>query len=397
MGVKPPAPLRIAMIVADEREVLAQYSAPEPWFGPAPTALLAGLAELPEVEIHIVTCVRKPVAMPEKTAPNTFYHAVRVPSWGYLKSLYIPAIHRIRKRLRAIQPDVVHGQGTERYYALAAAFSGRPSLVTIHGNMRAVAHRLGAPRFSFHGITAALEAIALRRAGGVCCNSAYTESQVADLARRTWRVPNALNPLFFKNPPAPRDAVPRLINVGHILPYKNQLELLAVAERLHARGHRFHLEFVGGAGAGGYADRFRAAVDAAARTGFASWSGRLDTAATIARLDAAAALVHVSSEESFGLAVAEALARNLRVFAFSAGGVADVIAGFPAATAFKSGDWPSLEAALESWLLSGSPAAPESAPIAARYSPATIARAQLAAYRELLGATCPEPPQPVSN
>jgi glycosyltransferase involved in cell wall biosynthesis len=389
MGVNTSAILRVAMIVADERDVYGHYEKAAPWFGPAPAALLAGLAELPEVEVHVISCVRKPVAVPARIAKNTFFHAILTPRWGYLKTAYVPAILRIRKRLRSIQPHVVHGQGTERYYALAAAYSGYPSVITIHGNMRAVARHMGASRFSFHGITAALETVALRRAGGVCCNSSYTESQVAGCARRTWRVPNALNPRFFHSPPPPRVNLPRMINVGHILPYKNQIELIAVAGRLHSRGHRFQLEFLGGAGTGEYPVKFREVVAAAEKAGFARWHGGLSIDDAIAQLDAASALVHVSSEESFGLAIAEALARNLRVFAFAAGGVPDVIAGFPAATAIETGNWSQLEAELEAWLKANCPAPPESASQAARYSPTSVASIQLAAYKDVLAPTCP--------
>ena len=47
-------PFKIAFIVADQREVLGQHQLPEPYFGPAPKALLAGLKQTPGVEVHII-------------------------------------------------------------------------------------------------------------------------------------------------------------------------------------------------------------------------------------------------------------------------------------------------------------------------------------------------------
>lgn len=377
--------LRVAMIVGDEREVLHQWERPDPYFGPAPAALIAGLAGMEELELHILCCTRQPISAPEKIAPNIFYHSIRVPRWGYLKTFYLPSILGIRRRLRAIRPQAVHGQGTEREYALAAAFSGLPSAVTIHGNMRAIARHFHARPFSFHWLTARLETIALRKATGVICNSAYTEEQVRPLARRTWYVPNALASDFFQPPTAARSAEPVLLNVGNLAVHKNQLELLELASRLHERGLRFRLDFVGGLNAeSDYGRRFLAALAPAERAGWARHLGTLSRVELITHLDSAHALVHVATEESFGLAVAEALARNLRLFAFRTGGIADIAAGLPEATLTAPLDWPALATALENWLRTGHPPASNTAKtMRQRYSPATIAAAHMEIYRVL--------------
>ncbi len=380
--------LRAAMIVGDEREVLGQWERPDPYFGPAPAALIAGLAGIEDLELHVLCCTRQALPAPEKIAPNTFYHSIRVPRWGYLKSFYLPAILAIRRKLRVIQPQAVHGQGTEREYALAAAFSGLPSAVTIHGNMRAIAQHFHARPFSFHWLTARLESIALRKATGVICNSAYTEEQVQPLARRTWRVPNPLAADFFQPPTAARAAEPVLLNVGHLAVHKNQLELLELASRLHESGLRFRLDFIGGINAGSdYGQRFLAALAPAERAGWARHLGVLSSAELIRHLDSAHALLHVATEESFGLAVAEALARNLRLFAFRVGGIADIAADLPETTLIKPLDWAALENSLTAWLRSGHPPASNTAQIMhQRYSPSTIAAAHMAIYRELASA-----------
>jgi glycosyltransferase involved in cell wall biosynthesis len=378
--------LKVAMIVADERDIHRRYSADLPWFGPAPTALLEGMARRDDVEVHIISCVRGSVIAPERLDQNIFYHAVRVPRWAYLRTLYMPAIWKIRSAVRRLQPDLVHGQGTEGHYAIAAVHCGLPSLVTILGNMRAVAKRFGARRTSFHGIIAGLEAYALRRADGVCCNSEYTRRQVEPLCKRTFHVPNAVHASFLLDPLPPRDGVPRFVNVGTIVSYKQQVELLELASRLHARGRSFHLEFVGGLSGGEYSEQFLRALERAKRAGFASWSGYLDRKSTIARLDAATAMIHVSAEESFGLAVAEGLARNLRVFAFASGGVTDIIDGMLGAVSIAPGNWIELEAALENWMSAGSVGIASATQVEQRYSSTVVARDQLEAYRLFLSA-----------
>src|SRR5688500_16819978 len=131
--------VKVAMILADEREVSRRYCAPEPSFGTAPSAVVEGLASLPECEIHLLCCLQQPVRSPSQLAHNIHFHALTVPKIGWLRSGYLGCISAVRARLRAIEPDVVHGQGTERHYAICAAFSGFPHVVTIHGNMRRIA------------------------------------------------------------------------------------------------------------------------------------------------------------------------------------------------------------------------------------------------------------------
>src|SRR4051812_5217320 len=105
--------LRIAMIAGDERETHGRYHETVPSFGPAPAALIDGLAKVGSVELHVISCLRKPAKSPCELAPNFYFPSVRVPSWGFMKTLYAPAILGVRRLLRKIRPAVVHGQGTE--------------------------------------------------------------------------------------------------------------------------------------------------------------------------------------------------------------------------------------------------------------------------------------------
>src|ERR1700685_865443 len=122
--------MRIAFLTTDNRQQLKQFDKPEPFFGTAPEAILQGFAMLPDAEVHVVSCLRKPVKSPEKIAPNIYFHSVVVPKLGWMRTLYQGCIRATRKKLREIQPDIVHGQGTEHNNALCAVFSGFPNLLT---------------------------------------------------------------------------------------------------------------------------------------------------------------------------------------------------------------------------------------------------------------------------
>jgi glycosyltransferase involved in cell wall biosynthesis len=313
-------PLRVAMIVGDEREVLRQWDRTDPYFGPAPAALIAGLAGMDGLELHILCCTRQPLTAPEKIAPNIFYHSIRVPRLGYLKTFYIPAILAIRKKLRTIRPQVVHGQGTEREYALAAAYSGYPSVMTIHGNMRAIARAMGSRRLSFHGLTASLENWVLPRIGGVICPSNYTREQVNAYARRTWMVPNAVSDSFFQTTHAPANP-PEILCVARICNYKNQNTLIIALDPLAAH-QPMRLVFAGGGSDDAYGDEFRRLI---ATRPWCQHVGQRDTTSLRSLYARASLGVLPTLEDNCPMVILEASAGGLPFAASRIGGIPDLI------------------------------------------------------------------------
>jgi glycosyltransferase involved in cell wall biosynthesis len=379
--------MKIALLTTDNRHPYRQYDRLEPFFGTAPEALLQGFAQLPEVEVHVVSCIRQPVTAPEKIAPNIFFHSVVAPKIGWLRTLYQGCIRATRKKLREIQPDIVHGQGTELDCGISGVFSGFPNVLTIHGNMRAVSKFYQARPGSFLWLAARLENFTLPRTAGVFCNSTYTRQLAAPRARKTWLVPNAVRLGFFNTPIQPRPpGRPVLLNVGVLQPYKRQLELLAAARNLHQRGLQFEMQFAGELTPHtAYGREFERQLRSAQAAGYARHIGLQSTPQLIATMDAASALVHFSAEESFGLVVAEALARNRKFFGTATGGVADIATGVDGAELFSDGDFTALENGIARWLEADAPL-PQSAAgtMRQRYHPEIIARRHLEIYREVL-------------
>jgi glycosyltransferase involved in cell wall biosynthesis len=379
--------LSVAILTAEKREHDRDYANPTPSFGAAPEALLQGFKSLPEVEVHVISCVREPVVAPEKLADNIWYHALHVPQIGWLRTGYQGCLRAVRKKLCAIRPDIVHGQGTEHNNALCAVFSGFPNVVTIHGNMKALAEFYRAPFGNYYWLTARLETLALRRTAGVFCNSAFTENEVAPRARRTWRVPNAVRRDFFLPPAASRTSKNILLNLGVVCDYKRQLDLVDVAERLHERGHAVEFWFAGACVADSpYGRAFLEKIRVAEPAGYARYLGVKNAGELVALLDTVPALVHFPLQEAFGLVVAEGLARGLKFFGARVGGVPDIAEGVPGAELFAKDDWTGLTAAIEQWLTEDhSPSATAATLMRQRYAPDIIARKHLEIYREVLG------------
>lgn len=386
--------MRLALLTTDSREHFKDYANPAPYFGTAPEALLEGLRMLPDqVEVHVVSCLQeKPASSPTRLADNVFYHGLHVPKAGWMRTGYQGCIRAVRTKLREIKPDVVHGQGTERDCAISAALSGYPSVVTVHGVMRAICELTGGRPLSYYWFARQLETFALRRTGGVIAISPYVDALVAPLTPRTWFIPNPLQSFFLApSDPKPRRAgPPRLVNVGVVSPRKRQVELLERLGELR-KDISFEITFVGRANAGDlYAQRFTAQL----QRGHADHGGfthhEFLTKEEFLRLyDDADAMIHFSNEESFGLTFAEALARNLPLFASDVGAIRQIAEGIPACRIFGLNDFDGLMASLREWI--GSAATfeqREPAPnhlIESRYHPKVIAARHLEVYETVVG------------
>lgn len=377
--------MKIAFLCTDFREDRRDYAKTAPYFAPGSTSLFQGFASKPGVEMHVISCTQRPVVALEKLAPNVWFHSLLVPKIGWLRTGYQGCIRAVRRKLKELQPDIVHGIGTERDCGISAVFSGFPNVVTMAGVMSEQA-RLFPPRFgSYLWLTARLENFILSRAGGVIGNSLYSEALVRSRARKTWVVYPALRRAFFEPPP---DAAPRpcvLLNAGVISPRKRQLELLDVAEALHRRGLKFAFHFIGVLPSGPYAAAFLEKIKPMEAKSYARYLGTLPESELAAGFDSVAGSVHFPLEDAAPAAVCEALARNLKFFGAQVGGIVELAGGVPGAELFEKDDWAGLTDAIARWIEQGHPRPVEAAAVMRqRFHPESIARQHLEIYHEVL-------------
>ena len=378
--------MRIALLTTDSREVLKDYGTPAPHFGTAPEALMQGFALLPEVEVHVVSCLRKKANDPPKLAPNIFFHSLHVPKIGWMRTAYQGCIRAVRKKLKALRPEIVHGQGTELDCALDAVFSGFPNVLTIHGNMRRIAEVNGARPFSFPWLAARLEGFTIPRSLGVVCITHYTQQAMKDLARRTWVVPNAVDVAFFEVNAAPAPGAPaRILCVGHVCPHKQQNALIHALDSL-ARSRKFELRFCGAANENDpYGREFFRLLRARPWSAYSGLVGREELGAL---LHQATMLVLPSLEDNCPMTVLEAMAAGVPVVAARVGGLPDLIEEGQTGFFCDPLQGPSIAAAVEKVL--ANPA--EAADVARRarqcarerFHPEVIGRRHLEIYREVL-------------
>ncbi len=315
--------MKIAILTTDNREHHKRYELASTYFVTAPEALLQGFAQLKEVEVHVLSCTRQRMRSPEKLAPNIFFHSLLVPKIGWIRTAYQGCIRATRKKLREIQPDIVHGQGTEVDCGIASAFSGFPNVLTIHGNMRLIAKLNRDKPFSFNWLSARLEAFTLPRSGGVVCITRYTQEAVGDLAKRTWLLPNAVDEAFFDVQAKPLSSMPRqILCVGHICLRKNQNAFIRALDPLAAR-QELEVLFLGNVSPGrAYDDEFLALIRERSWCRHLGFAGRDELRGYFG---GATLLALPSLEDNCPMVVLESMAAGVPVVAAKVGGVPDLI------------------------------------------------------------------------
>jgi glycosyltransferase involved in cell wall biosynthesis len=370
--------MRIAILIPDNRENFRKYDLKNPYFGTAPTALLQGFTMLnqgemqkiggqssggkeqgmvPPFEIHVISCTQQPMYAPEKLASNIWFHSVHVSKWGWLRTGYQGCVRAVRKKLKEIQPDLVHAQGTERDCALSAILSPYPRLLTIHGNLRLIKKQVGFKLFSAMWFQSFLEGFAVPRFDGVICITNYTREVVEHEVPKTWVVPNAVDPTFlelgekrmgrrhgsdsveinnsgfksqvglpgrcFASVTAGLDSPPVILVVANVNERKNQNAFLCALDPL-AEKMSFKVRFFGGCGASDYAREFRELIESRP---WCHYGGMLGREELRTQFEQATMLALPTHEDNCPMVVLEAMASGVAVMASKVGGVPDLIDG----------------------------------------------------------------------
>ena len=378
--------MKIALITTDNREHFGDFEKPEPYFGTAPEGLLQGFAALAEdIEVHVVSVTRRGMNAPAKLATNIHFHQPFIHSWGMGRTLFSGAVLAVRKIVREISPDIVHGQGTERECALSAVFSGYPNVLTLHGNMRVHAKRGENKGKPYYRLAAFLEGIALRKTDGVVSISTYTDELVKPLAKRTWLLPNAADSRYVEATHRPTQP-PTILFVGGLDERKNPVGFIkACAPLFEGTDWKFRL-----CGTGAQGSLYLSELEALAAKhpwiDLAGWKSREEL---LTEMERASLLVLPTFEDNCPMVVLEAMAVGLPVIASRVGGIPDLITDGETGLMFNPLNPSSMRGATERILSDaglrnrlGEAAKREARE---RFHPEVIARAHLDIYREVLG------------
>lgn len=421
--------MKIAFLVPDNRENFRQYDLQNPCFGTAPTALLEGFSMLgdhPEApEIHVISCTQKRIPAPEKLASNIWFHSLHVPKVGWLRSGYLGCAFAVRKKLKEIQPDLVHAQGTERDCAISAILSPYPKILTIHGNLRLIKKQVGFRPFSAMWLQSYMEGLVVPQFDGVICITNYTKDAVEHEVPKTWVVPNAVDPAFLTlgekrvgmyesavtdtkqrlgqqkvksgreikeaglahshlSTLPPLTKTPVILVVANVDERKNQNAFIRALDPL-AKKISFEVRFFGGCGSSDYGREFGELIASRPWCHYGGMLGRDELRSQFEQADMLALPTH---EDNCPMVVLEAMASGVPIMASKVGGVPDLIDGVRTGLFCDPCDPESFRVGVKR-VLEDSEHAQRLASAAhddamRRFHPKVIARKHLETYREVL-------------
>lgn len=273
--------------------------------------LAQAFGEYPDLEVHWLTVHRLIDAPQQARWKGQTFHVFPAKSPGRALRLFAEDRKTINAYLAQIQPDLVHGWGTEDVYALAAATSGLPNIVSMQGILsHYVFQTRMAPRSYLQAL---IEMYVFYKADCITTESAWGRQVILRRNPRTdvELVEYGVQNHFLETPWQPDPQKPVAIFVGSIVPRKGiQDAVEAFRDPALAQAE---LWVVGDGGP--WAANLQASAPANVR-----WLGRLDSMETARLLGRAWCLVLPTRADTSPNVVKEARVIGLPVVSTPCGG-----------------------------------------------------------------------------
>ena len=290
--------------------------------------LVSGLAKLANVELHVVSLARGLKRNCEVMEPGVAFHLLRDPKFSGLASGFQWQKQIIHRCLAQIEPDVVHGIGTETSCAYSAVTAESPSVVTMRGIISELLKQSKRQELqTTWKVRGWFERYTLRRASHVICISPYVKDVLQEISSNPiyYSIDNAVNPSFFSVHPRRDAEVRNLLFVGRIDPMKGVLDAVKAMTSVTKAMPRAQLLVVGPVSDHQYYRHLRAFVQSnnlSDSVRFLGWRDHNELPRLLARADL---LMFPSQLETFGNVIAESMAAGVPVVAVNAAAIPHLI------------------------------------------------------------------------
>ena len=288
--------------------------------------LVSGLAELPGLELHVVSFVRGLNHAVRRTVGAVQVdHLPGSPRLGYL-TRHARERKSLREVIRTRRPDVVHAQetGSSGYVCLRSA-QGVPVLVTVHGIAREeVKYFSGVERLRASIFSVAVQRYCIRHARYLLQSTRYPEAYFgSEIQGRIWEIGNPISDRFFSIDSTPEAG--RILFVGALIERKRLLDLVEAMPRILATVPNAHVRVAGGGRDGRYVTKVRERLRSLGLDDRVRLLGSLSGEKLLGEFQSASVLVLPSAQETSPLAIGEGMAAGLPVVATRVGGVSDLV------------------------------------------------------------------------
>jgi len=282
--------------------------------------LAKALARLPSCEVHFYTFAPLWRSQTIKDQRLFIHFVAYIPRIDLVTFLCYPR-WQIHNLLRQINPDIVHGIGTEHVYPYIALTSSYPSLITVHGIMHQVVRKLKPGRFSRKNFFAYFEKKSLFLAKHIIAINDYTIEQLKTMTKgQFYPVNNAIDPSFFNQPTSESYDI---AFIGMIQERKNPLGFLKAVRLLKDKMPNLSVKVIGGplGKEKGYYDQLLSYITENQLENNVQLCGQKTQPEVSSLLAQAKMLVLFSIEETSPMVISEAMALAKPVVATDVGGV----------------------------------------------------------------------------
>ncbi len=306
-------------------------------------ALAHALARRDDIECHVVASADG-VTETYRQVGDLHVHFAKRLALPRLLTDHLYDVPKLRRIIREIDPDIVHGEGQDRH-GLAAVASGYPNVVTPHG----VAFIEAGLQKGFLGplkgwLMARNERLVFENSKDLIIISRYLPQIYGDLLQsNTHFIENPIDPAFFT---LKREAVPtRLLFVGTVVPRKRVLDVVRAFTKLIEKRRNegmesdsIELRIVGPVFGDEYETSVRNQVASSNLDKQITITGGVSQEQLVQEFQQAGMLLLASQEETAPQVIAQSLACGLPVVASKAGGVPYMVEHEKTAMLFEPGD-----------------------------------------------------------
>ncbi|MDF7825422.1 glycosyltransferase family 4 protein [Pontiellaceae bacterium B12227] len=285
--------------------------------------LAYALARIPGLEVHFLTMAplwKTKVLTDENLTIHFIGHLPKLDKLDKLTNMrYSCSI--LRRYLKQLKPDLVHGSGTDHEYGYVAATCQLPNVITVHGVMKMIGQNAPPPPKSVVWQYIRHEPMAINAASHLISINPYVDQQFPEFSGEVYSIPNPVGPEFFQEvKPGERNKY-QIVFVGKIYPLKRVLNLLKALTRIKGRFPEVSLKVVGGVSDVGYQDTLERYVIEHDLRDNIEFCGSQPQDKVMRIMQESSCLVLPSIQETAPMVIAEAFAMGSPVIASDVGGV----------------------------------------------------------------------------
>lgn len=291
---------------------------PAPW----QRVLLQELAGHPEIDLHVFAVARRLRGSFEFRRAGVSFHCLGVPGGCSALSYYWWETLMIRRQLKQLKPDIIHGWGVERGSALVASRLSYPYMVTMHGLLPWIAQHVKLNAFSKLDLSSERKALCHAALVTVESDFGLTWLRARYPSLEVKQIEHAPDWLFHNVIRLPELKPTRFLFVGSIGLLKGADLLLRGLDTLKD-GLDFRLAVIGTA-EGGFLDEIKKETSSALWDRIEIRSG-LGPEEIAAELASATMVLFPTRVDNSPNAVKEAVVSGVPVVASAVGGITDYV------------------------------------------------------------------------